>query len=43
VRSEEWFNLVFVNPDAQAPPFGQALGDLRKQADKISLRRPEAV
>ena len=35
VRTEEWFHLVFVNLDSQALRFGQALGDLPKQAEKF--------
>jgi choline monooxygenase len=35
VRTEEWFNLVFVNLDPQAPPLRQVLGDLPMQAGKF--------
>jgi choline monooxygenase len=35
VRTEEWFNLVFVNLDPQAPPLRQVLGDLPTQAAKF--------
>jgi choline monooxygenase len=35
VRTEEWFNLVFVNLDPQAPPLRQTLGDLPTQAEKF--------
>src|SRR5882757_9055200 len=35
VRTEEWFNLVFVNLDPDARPLHQSLGDLPKQAEKF--------
>ncbi|HLZ40336.1 MAG TPA: aromatic ring-hydroxylating dioxygenase subunit alpha [Candidatus Sulfotelmatobacter sp.] len=35
VRTEEWFNLVFVNFDAQAPPLRQFLGQVCAQAEKF--------
>ena len=35
VRTEEWFNLVFVNLDAEARPLRESLGDLPKQAEKF--------
>ncbi|HEY1676086.1 MAG TPA: aromatic ring-hydroxylating dioxygenase subunit alpha [Candidatus Sulfotelmatobacter sp.] len=35
VRTEEWFNLVFVNLDPQASPLRESLGELRKQAEKF--------
>ena len=35
VRTEEWFNLVFVNLDPQAPPLLQTLDELPRQADKF--------
>jgi phenylpropionate dioxygenase-like ring-hydroxylating dioxygenase large terminal subunit len=35
VRTEEWFNLVFVNLDPQAPSLLQTLGELPMQADKF--------
>src|SRR6201987_4520370 len=35
VRTEEWFNLVFVNLDPQAPPLRQVLGGLPMQAGKF--------
>ena len=35
VRTEEWFNLVFVNLDPQAPPLLETLGELPRQADKF--------
>jgi choline monooxygenase len=37
VRVEEWFNLVFVNLDPQAPPLHQALGSLKEQAEKFDF------
>jgi len=35
VRCEEWFNLVFVNLDPNAPPLVVSLGDLPKQAQRF--------
>src|SRR5215467_10198895 len=35
VRTEEWFNLVFVNLDKDARPLGDSLGDLPNQAEKF--------
>ncbi|HTT18700.1 MAG TPA: aromatic ring-hydroxylating dioxygenase subunit alpha [Candidatus Sulfotelmatobacter sp.] len=35
VRTEEWFNLVFVNLDSQASPLRQILGELPVQAEKF--------
>jgi choline monooxygenase len=35
VRVEEWFNFIFVNLDADAPPLGASLGELSKQAGKF--------
>src|ERR1700686_2612561 len=35
VRTEEWFNLVFVNLDPEARPLRESLGDLPKQAEKF--------
>lgn len=37
VRVEEWFNLVFVNLDPQAPPLQQTLGRMRDQAEKFDF------
>jgi len=37
VRVEEWFNLVFVNLDPEAPPLLESLGELPKQAAKFSF------
>jgi choline monooxygenase len=37
VRAEEWFNLVFVNLDPQAPPLRESLGELVPQAEKFSF------
>jgi choline monooxygenase len=34
-RTEEWFNLVFVNLDPQAPPLVESLGELPEQAEKF--------
>ncbi len=35
VRTEEWFNFVFVNLDPQAAPLIESLGELQKQAEKF--------
>ena len=35
VRTEEWFNLVFVNLDRDARPLRESLGELPKQAEKF--------
>jgi choline monooxygenase len=35
VRTEEWFNLVFVNLDPEARPLRESLGELPKQAEKF--------
>jgi choline monooxygenase len=35
VRTEEWFNLVFVNLDPEARPLRESLGELPKQAEKV--------
>jgi len=35
VRTEEWFNLIFVNLDAQAPGLRESLGELPRQAEKF--------
>jgi choline monooxygenase len=35
VHTEEWFNLVFVNLNPQAPPLIESLGELPKQAEKF--------
>lgn len=35
VRTEEWFNFVFVNLDPQAPPLRDVLGQLPSQAEKF--------
>ena len=35
VRTEEWFNLVFVNLDPQGPSLHESLGDLPQQAEKF--------
>jgi choline monooxygenase len=35
VRTETWFNLVFVNLDPEAPPLLESLGELPKQAEKF--------
>jgi choline monooxygenase len=37
VRVEEWFNLVFVNLDAEARPLRESLGELPKQAERFSF------
>lgn len=35
VRTEEWFNIVFVNLEPQAQPLLDSLGDLPRQAEKF--------
>jgi choline monooxygenase len=35
VRTEEWFNLVFVNLDPEARPLRESLGELPAQAEKF--------
>lgn len=35
VRTEEWFNLVFVNLDPEARPLRESLGELPKQVEKF--------
>lgn len=37
VCTEEWFNLVFVNLDVNAPPLLECLGDLPRQAEKFDF------
>ena len=39
VRTEEWFSLVFVNLDPEAPPLLQSLGELPRQADKFPFTK----
>jgi choline monooxygenase len=38
VRVEEWFNLIFVNLDGEAPPLLDFLGELPGQAQKFDFR-----
>jgi choline monooxygenase len=38
VRVEEWFNLIFVNLDGEAPPLLESLGELPDQAQKFDFR-----
>jgi choline monooxygenase len=35
VRTEEWFNLVFVNLDPEARPLRESLGELPQQAERF--------
>ncbi len=35
VRTEEWFNFVFVNLDPEARPLQESLGDLARQVEKF--------
>jgi choline monooxygenase len=35
VRTEEWFNLIFVNLDLDACPLRESLGDLPRQAERF--------
>jgi choline monooxygenase len=37
VRAEEWFNLIFVNLDANAPPVLSTLGELPAQAQRFEF------
>ncbi len=37
VRTEEWFNLIFVNLDPNARPLRESLGELPKQAEKFQF------
>jgi choline monooxygenase len=37
VRVEEWFNLIFVNLDAEARPLRECLGELPAQAEKFDF------
>src|SRR5271165_5092571 len=37
VRLEEWFNLIFVNLDPEAPPLPECLGELPEQAGKFDF------
>jgi choline monooxygenase len=39
VRVEEWFNLIFVNLDADARPLSESLGELPRQAAKFQFER----
>jgi choline monooxygenase len=43
VRTEEWFNLVFVNLDANARPLRECLGDLPRQAEKFDFTEMKLV
>ncbi len=38
VRTEEWFNLIFVNLDPNAAPLGKVLGDLPQQAEHFDFQ-----
>ena len=38
VRVEEWFNLIFVNLDPEAPPLKDSLGKLPAQAERFDFR-----
>jgi choline monooxygenase len=37
VRTEEWFNLIFVNLDADAEPLREGLGELPRQAERFDF------
>jgi len=39
VRAEEWFNLIFVNLDPDAPPLLSSLGELPEQAQRFEFGR----
>src|SRR5581483_2939443 len=38
VRVEEWFNLIFVNLNSQAPPLVSTLGTMPRQAERFDFR-----
>ncbi|HZQ68855.1 MAG TPA: aromatic ring-hydroxylating dioxygenase subunit alpha [Terriglobales bacterium] len=38
VRVEEWFNLIFVNLDPDAPPLLATLGEMPQQAERFDFR-----
>ena len=37
VRTEEWFNLIFVNLDPNAPPLRECLGEMPRQAERFDF------
>jgi choline monooxygenase len=37
VKTEEWFNLIFVNLNPAAAPLRESLGDLPRQAEKVDF------
>ena len=37
VKTEEWFNLIFVNLSPAAMPLRESLGDLPRQAEKFDF------
>jgi choline monooxygenase len=39
VRTEQWFNLVFINLDPQARPLLESLGELPRQAERFPFTR----
>jgi choline monooxygenase len=39
VQLAEWFNLVFVNLDPEAPPLAEHLGELPAQAERFNFQR----
>ena len=43
VRTEQWFNLVFVNLDPEARPLRESLGELPQQAEKFPFAGDEVV
>lgn len=43
VRTEEWFNLLFVNLDPQARSLRESLGDLPRQAEKFPFAAMKLV
>lgn len=38
VRVEEWFDLIFVNLNSQAPPLLSTLGEMPRQAERFDFR-----
>jgi choline monooxygenase len=37
IRAEEWFNLIFINVDANAAPLVKSLGELPRQAERFNF------
>jgi choline monooxygenase len=43
VRTEEWFNLIFVNLNPEAAPLPESLGELPRQAEKFQFEKMTLV